>query len=95
MKGVACCCIFKEQKWHKMQEFCCLFVFLCQYIHSFICLRWQEGGAKAPLATPLNPPLSILTSFKMQTDIHGYVAMHGSCMVMTALGSGYVGHGLF
>ena len=41
-----------------MQEFCCFIVFLCQYIHSFIFPEMAgEGGATAPLATPLNPPL--------------------------------------
>ena len=35
-------------------------VLLCFYVNTFILLyflRWQEGGATAPLATPLNPPL--------------------------------------
>ena len=41
-----------------MQEFCCFIVFLCQYIHSFIFPEMAGGGgATAPLATPLNPPL--------------------------------------
>ena len=41
-----------------MQEFCCFIVFLYQYIHSFIYSKVAgRGGATAPLATPLNPPL--------------------------------------
>ena len=35
-------------------------VLLCFYVNTFILLyflRWQKGGATAPLATPLNPPL--------------------------------------
>ena len=36
----------------------CFIVFLCQYIHSFIFPEMAGvGGATAPLATPLNPPL--------------------------------------
>ena len=34
--------------------------FLCQYIHSYIFPEMAEGGAVAPLATPLNLPLIIL-----------------------------------
>ena len=33
---------------------------LCFYVNTFILLyflRFQEGGAIAPIATPLNPPL--------------------------------------
>ena len=33
---------------------------VCFYVNTFILLyflRWQEGGATAPLTTPLNPPL--------------------------------------
>ena len=38
----------------------CFNVFLCQYIHSFIFPEMAErGGATAPLATPLNPPLKM------------------------------------
>ena len=36
-------------------------VLLCFYVNAFILLyflRWQEGGATAPLATPLDPPLN-------------------------------------
>ena len=45
----------KSKKW---QEFCCFIVFLSQYIHSFIFPDVAgRGGATAPLATPLNPPL--------------------------------------
>ena len=35
-------------------------VLLCYSVNTFILLyflRWQKGGATAPLATPLNPPL--------------------------------------
>ena len=47
-----------------MQGFCCFIVFLCQYIHSFIFPEMAGGGgATAPLATPLNPPLD--TSLKI------------------------------
>ena len=37
-----------------------ILLFYCvlgQYIHSFVLPEIQEGGATAPLATPLNPPL--------------------------------------
>ena len=41
-----------------MPEFCCFIVLLYQYIHSFIFPEMAErGGATAPIATPLNPPL--------------------------------------
>ena len=42
-----------------MQEFCCIIVFLGQYINSFFCTSgdFRKGGTTAPLASPLNPPL--------------------------------------
>ena len=43
-------------------------VLLCFYVNTFILLyflRWQEGGATAPLATPLNPPLLWATIFDL------------------------------
>ena len=43
-----------------MQELMCFNAFLCQYIiHGVVCitLSFKEGGAIAPLAPPLNPPL--------------------------------------
>ena len=43
-----------------MQEICCFIVFLGQYIHSFVLPKISGGGATAPLATPINPPLIAL-----------------------------------
>ena len=32
-------------------------VLMCFYVNTFILLYWQKGGATAPQANPLNPPL--------------------------------------
>ena len=37
-----------------------LSIVLCQYINSFALPEISERGATAPLATPLNPPLTDL-----------------------------------
>ena len=61
-----------------MQEFCCFIVFLCQYIHSFVFPEMALRGAIAPLATPLNPPLTVARKPTLLTVLTGNIsfAMH-------------------
>ena len=57
MRGCRLLYFVKSKSGTKCKNFA---VLLCFYVNTFILLhflRWQEGGATAPLATPLNPPL--------------------------------------
>ena len=60
MRGCRLLYFVKSKSGTKCKNFA---VLLCFYVNTFILLqflRWQEGGgATAPLATPLNPPLII------------------------------------
>ena len=64
MRGCRLLYFVKSKNGTKCKNFAVLLpVFLCQYIHSFILpeMAGREGGATAPLATPLNPPLSFIS----------------------------------
>ena len=57
MEGCRLLYFVKSKNGTKCKNFA---VLLCFYVNTFILLyflRWQKGGATAPLATPLNPPL--------------------------------------
>ena len=45
-------------------------MFLCQYIHSFVLPETSGGGgATAPLAPPLNPPLLLLDTVLLKDNV--------------------------
>ena len=64
-----------------MQEFCCFIVFLCQCIHYFVFPEIAgRGGATAPLATPLDPPLvtNKLSPITSQYKLYNHLLAHVS-----------------